>query len=155
MNCSHLFSSFPDSARIWVYTPSRPLEDHELETAQNTLNTFVAQWQAHGAALRAQAEVFGPGFLLIAVDENQAQASGCSIDSSMRVVQDLEKTLNITFLDRMNVWHYAQNGWQISRFPNLSFVPDELIFDATVSTVGDLRSKGIVKASTSWLGVHL
>ena len=42
-------------------------------------------------------------FLILAVDESQASASGCSIDSSVKFVKAMESELGTDFFNRMNL----------------------------------------------------
>jgi len=68
-----------------------------------SLNDFISQWAAHGNALAARGYIKYNLFLILEVDERQASASGCSIDSSVRFIKSLEQTFGVGFFDRMKV----------------------------------------------------
>jgi hypothetical protein len=97
------FDTLPEDARIWIYPASRPFSEAELPAVREALDTFLTQWTAHGADLRAGYDLPYNRFIVIGLDQAQAQASGCSIDTSVRFIQQLEAQYQISLLDRMNV----------------------------------------------------
>jgi hypothetical protein len=52
--------------------------------------------------------VYDDYFILLAVDEAQTSASGCSIDKATRFVQDLGQSLNLNFLEKRR--YFYRNG---------------------------------------------
>ncbi len=89
-------------ARVWIYQAARPLTEAELQWAAPRLAAFVAGWASHGQALAlaATAEFRHRQFLVIGLDEQAAGASGCSIDASVRFVQELGQALGVELLDK-------------------------------------------------------
>ena len=97
------FKDMPAEARLWVYQADRPLSSSEQDFIRAQSVTFIHQWTAHGANLKASFAISFDQFLVITVDENFNQASGCSIDSSVQFVRFLEQELKVSFLDRTRV----------------------------------------------------
>ena len=97
------FNELPDHARIWIYQGNREFTADEIPVLKNELAEFLLQWTAHGAELKAGYELPYNRFVVIGLDESQAAASGCSIDASVRFIQELEKSFQIDLLDKMNV----------------------------------------------------
>src|SRR5690606_29285628 len=64
---------------------------------------FLEEWAAHGAGLNASYAILYSQFLVIAVDEAMVRASGCSIDKQVHFIQNLEKELLVSFMDRTKV----------------------------------------------------
>ena len=93
--------NLPDHSRVWVYQANRFLTDEEVQSINEKATQFVAGWAAHGASLHANASCIHNLFLVLMVDEEQAMASGCSIDSSVHFVQGLEQEFQVEFMDRM------------------------------------------------------
>ena len=60
----------------------------------------MESWESHGIPLLASAKVQEGRFVIIAVDETQKDASGCSIDTSTRWMKELGEKMNIDFFDR-------------------------------------------------------
>ncbi len=98
-----LFEELSDSARVWIYPSNRKLSDQEVEEILILFENFLAQWTAHNKKLLASVKIPYNRFIVIGLDEDFQSPSGCSIDSSVHFIQDLEKTYNIVLLDKMNV----------------------------------------------------
>lgn len=94
------FDQLPPSARIWIYQANRPLTAAEQTEVQPTLHRFADEWTSHGRRLAASAVVLHNQFLVIGLDEGVADASGCSIDASVRFVQGMEQQLGIDLLEK-------------------------------------------------------
>ena len=97
------FGTLQDSARIWIYPANRPLSEEESIKIQDKMQTFLTQWTAHGTDLQAGFKIIYKRFLVIALNEALQSASGCSIDASVRCIQEIEQEFNLTLLDKMNV----------------------------------------------------
>src|SRR3954466_10284215 len=94
-------SLMPSDSRIWIYQSNRTFSGQEISVIEERAKQFLETWTAHDNALRASFEIRYNHFLLIMIDKNYAQASGCSIDKSVHFIQSLEKEFNITLMDRM------------------------------------------------------
>lgn len=97
------FKELPDSSRIWIYQSNRSFSEAELIEIRAALDEFLNEWTAHGSDLNAGYEMPYNRFIVIALDQNVAGATGCSIDTSVRFIQALEKKYNVDLLDKMNV----------------------------------------------------
>lgn len=97
------FSSLPDSSRVWIYQASREFAKEELKSIQEVLENFLTQWTAHGAHLSAGYEIPYNRFIVIGLDEAEQNATGCSIDASVNLIQKLEQQYEMDLLDKMNV----------------------------------------------------
>src|SRR6202012_4843064 len=100
---------FSEQSRVWIYQSDRELSDEQVKQVLNQLNLFAAEWTAHNHQLKAKAEVRYNRFLILIVDESQAGASGCSIDSSVRFIKQLEAEHHINLLDRFNLAYREGN----------------------------------------------
>ncbi|MFM8786803.1 MAG: hypothetical protein ACKOFE_04050 [Bacteroidota bacterium] len=101
------FEQLPASARLWIFTSPVPLNTALIHPA---LQTFVQSWTAHRQDLRASGALYQGYFILLAVDESQTAASGCSIDKATHFVQDLGQSLNLNFLEKRR--YFYRNGDQ-------------------------------------------
>ena len=97
------FDHFAPSSKVWVYQAERNLSSEEVAVADKAIEQFTEQWAAHSQELKAKGAILHQRFLVLMVDESQANASGCSIDSSVHFVQELGKHLSIDFFDRLNI----------------------------------------------------
>src|SRR5690606_37545073 len=83
----------PDHARLWVYKAPRDLGQAEQKLVREKGQAFTGSWAAHGQPLDACVDVLAGRFVVVAVDEEQAMASGCSIDRSVAFIKELEHDL--------------------------------------------------------------
>ena len=103
------FDELPEESRVWIYQSNRVFTVEELDFIRVNANDFLNNWTAHGANLQAAIDIPYDRFLVIALNESLQSASGCSIDSSVRFIQNLEKKLGIILLDKMNVTYRIRN----------------------------------------------
>lgn len=150
----------PDSSRIWLYQASRPLLEVEQRAATDALRAFSADWKAHGAALRASSELVLDRVMLLAVDEREAMASGCSIDESVRLIRALEERLSVPFFERLELLCQTEQGWvSIHRDALAEAVsegrlhPDTPVVDLTVADLGQWRQAGITALEKTWAAI--
>ncbi len=150
--------TMPSHARVWVYKAARDLSQAEQKLIHERGAAFTAKWAAHGAALDACVDVLHGRFVVIAVDEAQAEASGCSIDKSVGFIKQLEMDLNLMLTDRMVVVYGTDAGiasCRLQELPDLlksgELTADTVVYDDLVSTVGDLRDRFQVALRSSWM----
>ena len=140
-------AALPSAARIWIFGAERQLTPAEVATAREQLQQFVAEWVSHRRELRAAADVLHDRFLVLAVDETQAEASGCSIDGSNRFVQQLGAELGVDFLNRMRFSYRDAAGavQTVSReefkelYQSGTVENDTIVFDTLIKELGELR----------------
>ena len=113
------FEALSDEARVWIYPSSRPFTDDECIEIKTKINTFLTQWTAHGASLKAGVSMPYNRFIVIALDESQQEATGCSIDASVKIIQEIEATYGVVLMDKMNV--SFKQGAYITYKPLLDF----------------------------------
>lgn len=137
----------PSQSRVWIYGAERELSEVEATTIRTELQSFVANWVSHRNELNAGADVLHDRFLVIAVDETQAEASGCSIDGSVHFLQDLGAKMEIDFFNRM-IFSYRDASGAIHTVPRDEFKiryksgqleNDTIVFDPLVKELGELR----------------
>ena len=155
------FDELPDDARLWAFAASRRLTEDEAVRLLAATEPFLAGWAAHRTPLATAHEWRFNQFLFIAVDETAAGASGCSIDTLMSFVRELEQQLEVRFTDHGSVWFRDQAGAiqcatreEFQRIVDEGAIgPDTAVFDNTIQTVGALRDgRWEVPASRSWHG---
>lgn len=146
-----------EGSRVWIYQADRYLLPNEVDHIKAKGNAFINSWSSHGATMDATIDVQHNRILIIAADEEQAQASGCGIDKSVRFVKDLGESLRVDFFQRTQVL-YKDNGI-LSEKPINEFwamrkagiITDEtIVLDNTIKTVGELKSNWEVPFKNSW-----
>ena len=150
------FESFPNSARLWVFSLNGQIAD--LEKYQSGLEKFVSGWKAHGSSLKAEVEIIDNQLLLVAADESYTSPSGCSIDALTREVTRLAGEAGLTVCGGGDVTFKMGESWKAaSRAEFQKLMTSGVVnrntdvVDATLTSVGELRSKGVVKPlKESW-----
>ena len=152
------FDNLPSTARIWIYQASRLLSDREAAQVNKAVEVFATEWSAHNKSLQASGILKHRLFLILGVNESQNKASGCSVDSSVRFVKELETLSGISFLDKMNV--AIRQGADVNVYGadelidlyKQGHVSDStLTFDNTLNVKEQLQSKWEIPFSESWL----
>ena len=151
------FDQLPDHASVWIYPSSRPFSTQELAVIREKAKAFLEQWTAHGAELQAGIDLPYDRFIVLGLNESVQSASGCSIDSSVRFIQALEQTFDITLLDKMNVTYRNENT--INHITLIEFRTkakkkqvnsDVIVFNNLVLNKMEYDSLWEVPASSSW-----
>ena len=151
------FDELDNEARVWVYPASRPFNDAEVVEISQKLEAFLTQWTAHGSSLKASFSLPYKRFIFIALDENTQSATGCSIDASVRIIQEFEKAYNVTLLDKMNV-SFKQGDYITYKslldfktmVKNKSVTENTVVFNHLVVNKGEFLSEWEVPAKDSW-----
>ena len=150
--------SMPAHACVWVYKAARHLSHAEQKLVHEHGAAFTSTWAAHGSQLDACVEVLHDRFVVVAVDEAQAEASGCSIDKSVGFIKQLEHDLNLMLTDRMVVVYedgVEVTSCRLQELPELLkegvITGDTIVFDDLVSTVGELYDRFRVPLRSSWM----
>lgn len=135
----NLFPELADNSKVWIYQSQVELSSELQEAIQKQMNAFVESWAAHGAGLFARAIILEDYFLVFAVDESKAKASGCSIDSSVRFVKELGNKLHIDFFNRLNVLVEKQGEKEIIPYHEAIELTNGVKFNVLADNLGDLN----------------
>src|SRR5437016_14561696 len=92
----------PDS-RVWVYQSSRLFIMSEALHIEDLLNNFVTNWQSHGAPVKGYGNLFFGQFIVLMADERATGVSGCSTDSSVRLIKQIEELFKVNLFDRQTL----------------------------------------------------
>ncbi|TGE26577.1 hypothetical protein [Hymenobacter metallicola] len=155
------FSELPPSARVWIYQASRPFAASEIAQVEPELQRFAAEWTSHGRNLEASAAILHHQFLVIGLNEAVADASGCSIDASVRFVRLVEERLGVQLLEKSQLAFLVDNQIQlVDRRQLRQAIADGHLtaqtpyFDNTVAEHGKLRQTWPAPAATTWLAKY-
>lgn len=134
------FEQLDDHAKVWSYQADRLLTDTEVQWINEQLTPFLEEWAAHGTKLKAYGEVVNNAHLLLAVDESAHNASGCSIDTSVRFIKQLEKELQVSFFNRLKMLTFLDGQFSYVNYADLTTLPAEtIVYNNTISSVGEFK----------------
>ena len=83
----HLPNDFHPDSRIWIYQSDRMFSEKETEAIDEMLRQFTDSWTSHGAKVKGFGKVFFNRFIVLMADETSSGVSGCSTDSSVRLIK--------------------------------------------------------------------
>ena len=104
------FDSLPDSSRVWIFGSDRELTEEGTKALLAGVDAHLEDWKAHGAPLTVSREWRDGRFLVVAVDQSTAGASGCSIDGLFRTLQQLEKATGASLVGGGRVFYRDDHG---------------------------------------------
>ena len=151
------FNALPEESRVWIYQANRSFSEDELLEIKEKLNTFIQNWTAHGSDLQSGYTIKYRRFIVIGLNQNLNQATGCSIDASVHFIQQLEKEYNVDLMDKMNV--SFKQGDYVAYKPLLDFkkmAKDKavskhtIVFNNLVTNIAEFKENWEVPASESW-----
>ncbi len=156
------FESLPPTSRVWVFQASRPLTAPEMEAADAALRAFTDEWAVHGTPMETSYNIRHNRFIVLAADESRQAASGCSIDSSVRVLKEIEIRLDITLLDRNQVAFLRDDNveaWPLNvlkeKFTGGILNEHTLTFNNLISTKAELEDRWLLPVSETWVKRYL
>lgn len=108
------WASLSGDSRVWLYTADRLLTSEEQMKLPDAIESFLSDWVAHGQSLRASWRLEGGRCLVVALDEQSPQATGCSIDAKVHWLQALGQQWGIDWMTRNTVMFYDEvaSNWQ-------------------------------------------
>jgi len=146
-----------DAARVWIYQSDRVFNKEELNSLNQVLKDFTHTWTAHNQQLKASFEIKYNRFIILIVDEHQAGASGCSIDKSVHLMQEIEKQLNVNLFDRFHIsWKENEVVKSGSRdeferqIKNGNINQETIVFNNLVSSYDQLKTNWEIPLKNSW-----
>jgi len=145
-------------SRVWVYQASRTFSLQEALAIEDLLNEFTAQWKSHGVPVKGAAYLFFGQFIILIADETATGVSGCSTDSSVRLIKDIEQRFLVNMFERTTLAFVVKDQLQLLPLAQLQYAiangfisGDTLYFNNLVQTKEELESKWIIPIKDSWL----
>lgn len=158
----HIPAFFAEGSRVWIYQSSRRLTLSEALELEQDIKAFAESWNTHGRANSSYINLFFGQFLVIMADESLGAVSGCSTDSSVRFVKELEKKFGVQFFDRQLLAFVIKDDIQVLPMGQLEYAirqgfitGDTLYFNNLVSNKKDWTEKWLIPVKDSWLATRL
>ncbi|MFY7965960.1 MAG: hypothetical protein ACOVO1_13765 [Chitinophagaceae bacterium] len=154
---------FNDNSRVWIYQCNRMLGLGEALQIEPLLENFVANWKSHGAPVKGYANLLFGQFIIIMADEEQsAIVGGCSTDSSVRIIKQIEQDLKVEMFNRQTLALIVKDKIEMLPLAQINYAisngfvnTDTLFFNNLVATKKELLEKWIIPIKDSWLATRL
>jgi hypothetical protein len=159
---SLLPEDFSPESRVWVYQASRLFSLSEALDIEDMLNEFVANWNSHGSPVKGFGTLFFGRFIVLMADESATGVSGCSTDSSVRLVKAIEQRFGVGMFDRQNLAFVRDEKIELIPLGQFKYAaengfigPETLYFNNLVQTKSELEHKWRIPVKESWLASRM
>jgi hypothetical protein len=135
--------SLPTDSKIWIFPAASDFSKEQSGEFEEAFSVFIRDWKAHGHQVTADFEIFADRFVVVAANESEVRASGCSIDALTRSVQELLQSLGLGIASVSDVFY--REGGDIQQVSRLDFTQlagaskissETHVFDLTISDLG-------------------
>jgi hypothetical protein len=136
------FNTINDNSRIWIYSAEQKLTKKQEDYILNSVSDHLQNWEAHKVPLTAGVAILENHFIAVALDESINLASGCSIDTLQNKIQEIEKELSISLMNRLNVFCNIDDEIQCIPSSELDSIAtfETLFYDLTIERKLALQS---------------
>jgi len=151
-------ADFHPSSRVWIYQSNRPFSEREALEINEQLHQFTSQWQAHGAPVKGWGQLLFNQVIVLIADESATHVSGCSTDSSVRIIKSIERQYEVKLFDRLLLAFLVKDKLQLLPMQQVPYALEKgfidentLYLNNTVLTKGDMEEKWLQPLKESWL----
>ncbi|HLF47558.1 MAG TPA: hypothetical protein VI548_14100 [Chitinophagaceae bacterium] len=154
--------NFSPESRVWIYQCNRVFTLSEALEVESLLNNFSASWLSHGSPVKGAGFLFFGQFIILMADEKATGVSGCSTDSSARLIKDIEQKFAVNMFDRNTLAFVVKEKVQLLPLTQLPYAfendfinGDTLYFNNLVQTKEELGKNWMLPLRQSWLKSRL
>jgi hypothetical protein len=126
------------------------------------LEAFASDWESHGTPVKGWANLFFGQFIVLMADESATGVSGCSTDSSVRLIKQIEQQYKVNLFDRLLLAFVIKDKLQLIPLAQLNYAvennfitADSLYFNNIVQTKEELQNNWIIPVKESWLSSRI
>ena len=62
-----MIDQLPAHSRVWIYQNTKELSNEKVDVLKQKIDSFLANWSAHGSALMAASSVVYNRFIIISI----------------------------------------------------------------------------------------
>jgi len=159
---SLLPKDFSNNSRVWIYQSNRSFSIGEALEIEKLLKDFTSTWLSHGIPVKGYGRLFFEQFVILMADEEATGVSGCSTDSSVRLMKEIENRYGVILFERTSLAFVVKDKVQLIPLSQLSYAlqnqfihPGALYFNNNVQTKKEMEDNWIVPAKESWLAKRI
>jgi hypothetical protein len=151
-------NNFPPESKCWIYAANRILTKSEIDVIKESGSHFVQNWTSHQKQMHAMIDVIHQLFVVIALDESQADISGCGIDKSVGWIKQIGEELKIDFFNRTQIemqmedksFKIVNKAEIVELFKNNSINPNTFFTNKNINNLGSFKQSFYVKLEETW-----
>ena len=149
---------FAQDSRVWVYQSSRLFAMSEALQIEELLNHFTDNWKSHGTPVKGFGTLFFGQFIILMADENATGVSGCSTDSSINLIKEIESMYKVNMFDRQTLAFIIKDKVELLPMNQLQYAldngfitSDTIYFNNLVKLKEELENNWLISVKSSWL----
>jgi len=153
---------FNGNSHVWIYQSNRIFTQSEAIQIEELLKNFASTWKSHGAPVKGYGNLFFGQFIVFMADETASGVSGCSTDTAVRLVKNIEKDFEVDMFDRQRLAFIIDQKIQLLPLSQINssiedgfITKDTLYFNNTILTKEELLNKWIIPVEESWLAMRI
>jgi hypothetical protein len=151
-------ADFSPSSRVWIYQANRPFNEREALEINEQLDQFASQWLSHGDRVQGWAKLLFNQVIVVMADESATGVSGCSTDSSVRIMKSLERQYEVNLFDRLLLGFVVNDKIQLLPLAQVGYAfekgfinEDTLYLNNTVLTKEEMERQWLIPVKDSWV----
>jgi len=155
-------ADFHPQSKVWIYQSSRLFAMSEAFELEDMVKDFIGNWKSHGSPVKGYANLFYGQFIVLMADETATTVGGCSTDSSVHLIKEIEKKFKVDMFNRQNLAFYIDDKVQLLPLAHLNhalengfITSDTLYFNNLADTKEALINNWLIPAGKSWLNKKL
>ena len=118
------YHTLPDTAKVWVFVSDRILSESDVASMNHSCKNFIDKWHSHNKDVYGSFTLLHNCIIIIAANDGITDVSGCSKDSLVHFMQDMQKHLHLNFFDRKIVVIKKEEDIILTNIDNLKNLPN-------------------------------
>ena len=159
MNTNNIFpADFSPASRVWIYQSNRPFNEQEILEINEQLHQYTAQRNAHGESVKGWGQVVLGQVIVLIADETHTTVSGCSTDSSVRIIKSIEKQYGVNMFDRLLLGFIVKDKIELLPMAQVAYALEKgyinentLYLNNTVLNKQELDARWLQPLKESWI----
>jgi hypothetical protein len=150
------FNLLNQNSRVWVFQSTHSIDEKIIPVIKKKIIVFLDKWKSHQKDFKSSFLIKHNTFIIIAADESNL-VSGCSIDTLVNFIKELEHTLNLQLLDKMYVKYIFENKIKTDHINDFKILCKNLkknkkliVFNNLIKNIFDLKTNWKVDVRDSW-----
>ncbi len=155
-------NDFSGKSRVWIYQSNRQFTIDESMQIEELLHGFTNSWLSHGAKVKGFASLLFGQFIILVADETATEVGGCSTDTSVRLIKNIELDYCVQLFERTILAFIVKERIQLIPMNQLNdaiergiISPDTLYFNNNIQTKDELLNAWIIPLKDSWLAKRI
>ena len=152
------FDKISEKARTWIFASEKELNAGHKEFIRNKLQQFTSNWQSHNKDVLSSFQIIDNYFIIIAADEDFSDISGCGIDKSMHIIQEIEQSIQVSLTNKALLHFQKDNLIKVVKLSQMKtfvseneILPTDIYYNILVSNTKEVREHFRIPAISTWL----